>query len=120
MIEKMNWASLPSEEVNPSMSRKIVWGEKLMVSRIKFKDGFLVPQHRHIHEQITQVLSGTIRFWFGENKEQVMDLHPGDVVVIPSNLPHEALMVGEVEEIDTWAPPRQDWLDKSDDYLRNK
>ena len=118
MLEKMNWESVPSEAVNPSMSRKIVWGEKLMISRIKFKDGFLVPLHSHFHEQVTQVLSGTIRFWFGENKEQMMDLHPGDVVVIPSNLPHEALMIGEVEEIDTWSPPRQDWLDKTDDYLR--
>lgn len=118
MLEKVNWVSVPSEDVNQGMSRKIVWGEKLMVSRIKFKDGFLVPQHSHVHEQVTQVLSGTIRFWFGENKEQVMDLHAGDVVVIPSNLPHEALMIGEVEEIDTWAPPRQDWLDKTDDYLR--
>lgn len=118
MLEKMNWESVPSEDVNLSMSRKIVSGEKLMISRIKFKDGFLVPLHHHVHEQVTQVLSGTIRFWFGENKEQVMDLHPGDVVVIPSNLPHEALMIGEVEEIDTWAPPRQDWLDKTDDYLR--
>jgi quercetin dioxygenase-like cupin family protein len=118
MLEKMNWESLPSEDVNASMSRKIVWGEKLMISRIKFKDGFLVPLHNHVHEQVTQVLSGTIRFWFGANKEQMMDLHAGDVVVIPSNLPHEALMIGEVEEIDTWAPPRQDWLDKTDDYLR--
>lgn len=119
MLEKMNWDSVPSEDVNPSMSRKMVWGEKLMISRIKFKDGFLVPLHSHVHEQVTQVLSGTIRFWFGANKEQVMDLHAGDVVVIPSNLPHEALMIGEVEEIDTWAPPRQDWLDKTDNYLRN-
>jgi quercetin dioxygenase-like cupin family protein len=53
-----------------------------------------------------------------KNKEQMMDLHPGDVVVIPSNLPHEALMIGEGGELDTWAPPRQDWLDKTDDYLR--
>ena len=118
MLEKMNWESVPSEDVNPSMSRKIVSGEKLMISRIKFKDGFLVPLHRHVHEQVTQVLSGAIRFWFGENKEQIIDLHPGDVVVIPSNLPHEALMIGDVEEVDTWAPPRQDWLDKTDDYLR--
>jgi quercetin dioxygenase-like cupin family protein len=118
MLEKVNWESVPSEEVNPSMSRKIVWGEKLMISRIKFKDGFLVPLHSHVHEQVTQVLSGTIRFWFGQNKEQMMDMHAGDVVVIPSNLPHEALMIGEVEEIDTWAPPRQDWLDKTDNYLR--
>jgi quercetin dioxygenase-like cupin family protein len=118
MVTKINWAEVPVEEVNPSMFRKIVWGEKLMIARMKFKDGFVVPLHHHIHEQVTQVVSGKMRFWFGENKEQVMELEAGDVVVIPSNLPHEALMIGEVEEIDTWAPPRQDWLDKTDDYLR--
>ena len=118
MLQKINWESVPTEKVNPSMHRKIVWGEKLMIAKMKFKDGFIVPLHYHIHEQVTQVVSGQMRFWFGENKEQVMDMYPGDVVVIPSNLPHEALMIGEVEEIDTWSPPRQDWLDKTDDYLR--
>ena len=118
MIEKINWKEVPTEEVNLSMSRQIIWGEKLMIAKMKFKDGFVVPLHSHHHEQVTQVVCGQMRFWFGANKEQVMDLHPGDVIVIPSNLPHEALMIGEVEEIDTWAPPRQDWLDKTDDYLR--
>ena len=118
MIEKLNWNNIPTETVNPSMERKIVSGEKMMIARMKFKDGFLVPLHSHMNEQITQVISGSIRFWFGENKDQVMDLHAGELVVIPSNLPHEALMIGDVEEIDSWAPPRQDWLDKTDDYLR--
>jgi hypothetical protein len=43
MVQKQNWDSVPTEEVNPSMFRKIVWGEKLMVAKMKFKDGFLVP-----------------------------------------------------------------------------
>ena len=118
MLQKLNWESVPTEDVNPSMARKIVSGEKLMIAKMKFKDGFLVPLHHHIHEQVTQVVSGQMRFWFGQDKELTMDLFPGDVVVIPSNLPHEALMIGDVEEIDTWSPPRQDWLDKTDDYLR--
>jgi quercetin dioxygenase-like cupin family protein len=118
MISRLNWNSVPVEQVNPSMSRQIVCGEKLMIARIKFKDGFLVPKHSHFHEQVTQVISGKMRFWFGENKEEMMELNPGDVIVIPSNLPHEALMIGDVEEVDTWAPPRQDWLDKTDGYLR--
>ena len=118
MVTKLNWDSVPVETVNDFMSRQIVSGEKLMTARIKFKDGFTVPLHFHHHEQLTQVISGKMRFWFGENKDQTMDLGPGDVIVIPSNLPHEALMIGDVEEIDTWAPPRQDWLDKSDAYLR--
>lgn len=118
MVEKINWSAVPVEEVNASMKRQIITGEKLMVARMHFKDGFVVPLHQHVHEQVTQVVSGQMRFWFGENKEQEMDLFPGDVIVIPSNLPHEALMIGDVEEIDTWAPPRQDWLDGSDLYLR--
>ena len=118
MIEKLNWENVPSEQVTPEMQRKIISGEKMMIARMKFKDGFVVPLHSHINEQITQVISGTIRFWFGDNKDQVMDLGAGDVIVIPSNLPHEALMIGDVEEIDSWAPPRADWLDGTDDYLR--
>ncbi len=118
LVQKLNWNEVSEEVVNPLMTRKMIWGEKLMVARMKFKDGFVVPLHHHVHEQITQVISGKIRFWFGESKEQVMELEAGDVVVIPSNLPHEALMIGEVEEVDTWSPPRQDWLDKTDDYLR--
>lgn len=118
MLQKINWDEVPEEIVNPSMKRKMVWGEKIMIAKMKFKDGFVVPLHSHFHEQVTQVISGQMRFWFGENKEQEMDLFPGDVVVIPGNLPHEALMIGEVEEIDTWSPPRQDWIDKTDNYLR--
>lgn len=118
MVEKINWNAVQVEEVNASMKRQIVTGEKLMIARMYFKDGFVVPLHHHVHEQVTQVVAGQMRFWFGENKEQMMDLFPGDVIVIPSNLPHEALMIGDVEEIDTWAPPRQDWLDGSDHYLR--
>jgi unsaturated pyranuronate lyase len=118
MIEKLNWDKVPTEQVTPQMQRKIVSGEKMMIAKMKFKDGFLVPLHSHHHEQITQVVSGKMRFWFGENKDQEMELSAGDVIVIPAHLPHEALMIGDVEEIDSWAPPREDWLDGTDDYLR--
>lgn len=120
MIEKINWNDVPVEHVSPKMERKLVYGEKVMIARMKFKDGFRVPLHHHINEQVTQVISGTIRFWFGENKEKTMDLNAGDVVVIPANLPHEALMIGDVEEVDTWSPIREDWLDGTDDYLRQQ
>ena len=118
MLKKINWDDVPIEQVTPMMQRRLIYGEKVMIARMKFKDGILVPLHHHENEQITQVISGTIRFWFGEKKDQTMDLNAGDSVVIPANLPHEALMIGDVEEIDNWAPPRQDWIDGTDDYLR--
>ncbi|MGB5382536.1 MAG: cupin domain-containing protein [Lutimonas sp.] len=118
-MKKINWDEVPTEIVTPSMHRKLIYGEKLMIAKMKFKEGFLVPLHEHHHEQITHVLQGKIRFWLGKNKEEVMDLTDGDVLVIPSNLPHEALMMTDVEEIDTWTPLREDWLDGTDDYLKN-
>ncbi len=118
MMKKISWDDVPVEQVTPLMERKIVTGDKVMIAKMKFKDGFLVPLHSHENEQVTQLISGKMRFWFGENKEQEMEMNPGDVIVIPANLPHAALMIGDVEEIDTWAPPRKDWLDGTDDYLR--
>ncbi len=117
-VEHLAWDSVPLETVNPMMQRRIITGELMTVARIWFKDGFVVPRHSHHNEQITQVVSGVLRFRFGENGERQVDVGPGQVVVIPAHLPHEAECIGDVEEIDMWAPRRDDWLDKSDDYLR--
>ena len=102
------------------MKRRIITGELMTVARIYFKDGFLVPCHSHHNEQITQVISGVMHFRFGENGEHEMEVAAGGVVVIPAHLPHEALCIGDVEEMDMWAPRRDDWLDGSDDYLRGE
>ena len=118
-IQSIDWDSIELETVNASMQRRIVTGERMTVARIYFKDGFLVPLHSHEHEQITQVLKGTLRFRFGADKKEQVDVGPGGVVVIPSHVPHEALCIGDVEEMDMWSPRRDDWLDGTDDYLRD-
>ncbi len=117
-LQTINWEDVPLETVNPSMKRRIVTGEKMTVARIYLSDGFTVPMHSHHNEQITQVIKGRMHFVFGENRTHEMDLGPGDVAVIPADLPHEATMIGDVEEMDMWAPRRDDWLDGTDDYLR--
>ena len=96
-LQTINWDDVELETVNPNMQRRIVTGEKMTVARIYLKDGFLVPLHSHENEQITQVISGRMRFAFGDDRTEVMELGPGDVVVIPSNLPHEALAIVDVE-----------------------
>ncbi len=118
-IQHIKWDDVELESVNPSMQRQIVTGERMTVARIWFKDGFHVRQHSHEQEQVTQVVSGTMRFYLGAERSEVVDVGPGEVIVIPSNLPHEALCIGDVEEIDMWSPRRDDWLNKTDDYLRD-
>lgn len=116
--ELLQWDDVPMETVNPMMRRQIITGELMTIARIYFKDGFLVPRHSHHNEQITQVISGLLRFRLGENGEDEIDVGPGEAIVIPANLPHEALVVGDVVEMDMWAPRREDWLNQTDDYLR--
>ena len=70
-IEQTGWDDIPLEKVADGMHRRIVTGERMTVARIYFEDGFRVPKHSHEHEQITQVISGTLRFWFGEERRQV-------------------------------------------------
>lgn len=117
-VEITNWDSIPLEVVADGMKRQIVTGEKITVARMFFDDGFEVPMHSHENEQITQVLEGTMRFQFGDSDSPTRDVGPGEVVVIPSNVPHAAKMIGDVIELDIWAPRREDWLNKTDDYLR--
>ncbi len=117
-VELLDWEQIPMETVNPMMQRQIITGELMTVAKIYFKDGFLVPMHSHHNEQITQVISGLLRFRIGEDGEQTIDVGPGQTIVIPANVPHEALVVGDVVEMDMWAPRRDDWLNQTDDYLR--
>ena len=118
MIKKINWSDVPVEQVNNKMKRQMVYGDQVMISRIAFEDGCVIPLHHHENEQITQVVSGKMRFWLGADKSQVLELEAGDTIIIPGNLPHEAVTIGAVIEIDTFAPPRQDWIDGTDDYLK--
>ncbi|MDH3439886.1 MAG: cupin domain-containing protein [Gammaproteobacteria bacterium] len=117
-LQISNWEDIELETVNPGMKRRIATGELLTVARIYLADGFTVPMHSHHNEQVTQVISGRMHFVFGEKREKEQVLGPGDCVVIPAHLPHEATAIGDVEEMDMWAPRRDDWLDGSDDYLR--
>ena len=80
-LQSIHWQDVELEEVNESMRRRIVTGEKMTVARIYFDDGFMVPMHSHHNEQITQVVKGQMQFVFGDDQAQELLLNPGDVVV---------------------------------------
>lgn len=119
-IKKINWDALPTEQVAPEMTRKMIYGEKIMIAKMTFQDGFIVPWHSHENEQLSEVISGTIRFWLDDNEEAYIDVHAGESLVIPGHVRHKALIIGEVVATDTFSPPRQDWIDGTDDYLKGK
>ena len=117
-MTKINWNKMPQEQVAPKMKRKFIYGEKTMIAKMEFEDGFTVPWHSHENEQITEVYEGRLRFWFDNDETKHIDLLPGDSIIIKGNRPHKALMIGKVVETDTFSPPRKDWIDGTDSYLR--
>lgn len=114
------WADIPREKVGDLLERRLITGERLMVAHVYLKKGCVVPRHSHENEQVSYVLEGTLRFWYGAELEEERVLGPGEVLAIPSNLPHKAEALEDALSIDIFSPPRQDWLDGTDDYLRRR
>jgi quercetin dioxygenase-like cupin family protein len=114
------WEDMPKEKVTDMLDRRLITGDRIMLSHVYLKKGAIVPQHSHENEQITYILEGGLRFWIGEDESEVIDLHAGDVLHIPSHVKHKAEALSDTLDVDIFSPPRQDWLDKTDDYLRQK
>lgn len=112
------WNDMPKEKVSDELDRRLITGEHVMLSHVYLKKGAVVPQHNHHNEQITYILEGALRFWIGEDEEEVIDVRSGEVLHIPSLVKHKAEALEDTLDVDIFSPPRQDWLDKTDDYLR--
>lgn len=117
-VQKYRWDDMPKETVTPLLDRRLIVGNRMMLAHIYLKKGCIVPLHSHDNEQLTYVLSGALRFWIGSETGETIVIGPGEVLVIPSNIPHKAEALEDTLDVDVFCPPRQDWLDKTDDYLR--
>ena len=109
------WDSVELEPLNPMLRRQFVVGEKVMVARVLMKKGCVVPLHSHPNEQVTYILEGALKF--GLNGEEVV-VREGEVLCIPPNVPHEAVALEDTVDLDIFTPPREDWIAKTDAYLR--
>ena len=122
LVRKQSWDEVKLEELNPLISRRLISSERMMLAHVYLKKGAIVPAHDHHNEQFTYILSGALRFWIGEHADAPgdtwMDVHAGEVLVIPSHVRHRAEALEDTLDVDVFNPPRQDWLDGSDAYLR--
>jgi len=105
----------PVEHVNPLFDRQLVSGERSMLARIILREGCIVPLHSHENEQITYVLEGALKFLI---QDQEITVRAGEVLVIPSQVPHSAVALEDTVDLDIFCPPRADWISGTDLYLR--
>jgi unsaturated pyranuronate lyase len=114
-VQLHRWDEIALEKVTEMIARTIVTGEREMLAQIYLKRGCLVPNHKHESEQMTYVLQGALKFLI--NGEEIT-VREGEVLHIPSWVEHQAEALEDTFELDVFSPIRQDWLDKTDDYLR--
>ena len=112
------WDDLPLEAMRGSITRRFVTTDKQMLAQITLSKGDEVPAHRHHNEQVTYVLTGALRFLFEDGQDVEVIVSAGEVVVIPSDLLHSAIALEDTFELDIFSPPRADWIDGGDAYLR--
>jgi len=114
------WDDMPRETVNPLLDRRLITGERIMLAHVYLKKGCVVPRHSHENEQLTYVLEGALHFWLGEDESEEVVVRAGEVLTIPSHLPHKALALEDTLDVDVFSPPREDWLAGTDAYLRGR
>jgi len=116
-LQYIPWHTVPIEDLNPLLQRHFVVGQEIMLARVLLKKGCIVPLHSHHNEQLTYILEGALKFWI-DGKEIVV--HAGETLCIPSNMPHKAEALEDTVDLDVFAPPRADWMNKTDQYLRGE
>ena len=115
-LQYIPWHTIPLEELNPLLQRQFVVGQEIMVARVLLKKGCIVPEHSHHNEQLTYILDGALKFWI-DGREIVV--HAGEVLCIPARMPHKAEAIEDTVDLDVFTPPRADWIDRTDQYLRD-
>ena len=114
-LKHIPWTSVELETLNPLLQRQLAVGDKLMLARVLLKKGCVVPLHSHHNEQVSYVLEGALKFWVDDRE---ITVGAGEVLAIPPHMPHKVEATVDSVSLDIFYPPRQDWIDKTDAYLR--
>lgn len=114
-FQHIPWKSVALEDLNPLLQRHFIVGQNIMLARVLLKKGCIVPEHSHHNEQVTYILDGALKFWI-DGKEIVVQA--GEVLTIPPHMPHKAEALEDTIDLDVFNPPRADWINKTDQYLR--
>lgn len=119
-VRHFRWSDLNEERVTDDISRKLITGDQMMLAHVYLKKDALVPLHSHHNEQLTYIISGALHFYIGANREREVTVRAGEVLHIPSNVPHEARALEDTLDVDVFNPPREDWLNGTDTYFHRK
>ena len=104
------WADLPRDRPLSGLERRRITGRRVMLSEVLLQKGCVVPTHDHDNEQFCCVLSGRLRFGLGPEdgpQRREIEVEAGEVMHLPSGVPHSAEALEETLVIDIFSPPSE-------------
>jgi quercetin dioxygenase-like cupin family protein len=116
-VKHINWDKIPAERLNDKFVRKLAWDGKIMIGQTLVEKGYVVPLHSHDNQQVTFVTDGLWRF---KLEGKTVDVGPNEMIFIPANVSHTAEALETLVAYDVFTPPREDWINGDDAYLRAK
>lgn len=112
------WELIPVERLSDGIQRQMLYGEKAMICRFVIDPHVEVKTHTHESEQYTMILKGKAIMTLDGME---MQINEGDIIYIPSYKPHGIKVLNEgIIAIDIFCPPRKDFINGSDKYLRGE
>ncbi len=123
LVTHMKWDDVERESVTHDIARQLFTGKRMMLAQVFLDKGAIVPKHSHDNEQLTWVVEGALKFWLGNEGEPGYEeriVSAGEFMYIPSNGPHKAEALEDTLDVDVFSPPRQDWLDGTDSYFKDR
>jgi quercetin dioxygenase-like cupin family protein len=116
-VHFFRWDDIPRERVTDLLDRKLITGDGVMLAHVFLRKGCIVPKHQHENEQLTYILEGALKFFLGEDGAETLIVRAGEVLHIPSMVWHRAEALEDTLDVDIFSPPRQDWLNHTDNYF---
>ncbi len=115
-MQPTSWDQIEAERLNEKITRRMLHGEHTTVAQIFLERGAVVPRHAHASEQFSLILSGCLKFIFDDGRE--VEVRAGQMLFIPSHVPHAAVALEDTLDLDIFSPRREDWMRREDTYLR--
>lgn len=102
----LNLDELTEREIVPGYRAKFIHADHMTLAYWVVEAGAELPEHSHPHEQIANVLEGEFELTVnGESRVLV----PGQVAVIPGDVPHSGRAVTDCRLLDAFQPAREDY-----------
>ncbi len=114
----ISWNEVNEEKLNENITRKMIWGNNVMVTRWEVAPNTSLPLHDHVSEQVTMVISGSVTLLFPGEEDRT--LRAGDMLIIPSSKPHGVKVGPEgCVVLDIFSPIREDFIQGTASYIKS-